>query len=145
MSLLNVVNSQVYAQAALLGALSGMRSMAAPAAIARPPFIGPATLLLAAELVFDKLPLAPNRTAAGPLLGRALAGGIAAAMLCSSRKRSAVAGALIGAAAAVGAAYAAHKLRQQITRHLNIPDPLVALLEDAVVASASMAVTSKYA
>jgi uncharacterized membrane protein len=119
--------------------------MAAPAAIARPPFAGPVQLLLAAELVFDKLPLAPNRTAAGPLLGRALAGGIAAAMLCSSRKRSVVAGALIGAAAAVGTAYGAYKLRQQITRHLNIPDPLVALLEDAVVASVSMALTSKYA
>ena len=140
-----MVNSQVYAQAALLGALSGMRSMAAPAAIARPPFARPALLLLAGELIFDKLPLAPNRTAAGPLLGRALAGGIAGAMLCSSRKRSTLAGALIGAAAAVGAAYAAYKLRKQITRHLNIPDPLVALLEDAVVASVSMAVTSKYA
>jgi uncharacterized membrane protein len=140
-----MANSQVYARAALLGALSGMRSMAGPAAIVRPPFSGPTQLLLAAELVFDKLPLAPNRTAAGPLLGRALAGGIAAAMLCSSRKRSTVAGALIGAGAAVGAAYAAYKLRQQITRHLNIPDPLVALLEDAVVASFSMAVTSKYA
>ncbi len=138
-----MTNSGVYAQAAVLGALSGMRSMAAPAAIAKPPFALTATFFLAAELVADKLPITPNRTAAGPLLGRALAGGIAAAIFCSSRKRNPVAGALIGAAAAVGAAYGAMKLRREITRHLSIPDPLVALMEDAVVATVGMAVASQ--
>jgi uncharacterized membrane protein len=94
-------------------------------------------------LVADKLPVTPNRTAAGPLLGRALAGGIAGGMLFSAHKRSAAAGSLIGAAAALGAAFGAFSLRRRAARKLRVPDLVIALAEDAVVGAIGITLTSR--
>ena len=77
-------NSDAYAAATALGVLAGMRSMAAPAVLGRlsrngslagvtgpltviskPRFAGATMLLALGELVADKLPITPNRTAAG--------------------------------------------------------------------------------
>jgi uncharacterized membrane protein len=84
-----------------MGLLAGMRSMAAPAALGQlsrkgalagvtgpltivtgSKFFTTASLLVASELVADKLPFTPNRTGAGPLLGRALTGGLSGAVVC---------------------------------------------------------------
>jgi len=154
--------SDVYVGAALLGVLAGMRSMAGPAVLGRllkagvldgakgplalvsKPGIGVATgIMTLGEMVADKLPIAPNRTAAGPLLGRAVLGGVAGAALFQAQRRSAMAGGLIGAAAAVGAAYAAFEIRKQAVRRLGWRDGLVALAEDAVVAGLGLALTSR--
>lgn len=111
--------------------------------VAKPPFVTTSKLLMAAELVADKLPFAPNRTAVGPLLGRAVAGGIAGAVVFCVRKRPALVGSLLGAAAAVGAAYGAFALRKQAARKLNIPDTVVALAEDAIVGAVGLALVSR--
>jgi uncharacterized membrane protein len=154
---------EVYAGAALLGALAGMRSMSAPAVIGQlsrkgalaevagplaivvhPRFIPVTGALAVGELLADKLPFVPNRTAAGPLLGRALIGGVSGAVICASRRRSAVAGALIGAAAALGAAYAAFEIRRQAGKRLRLPDFVIGLAEDAVVGAAGVALTTRF-
>jgi uncharacterized membrane protein len=154
--------SEVYAGAALLGALAGLRSMAAPAAlgqlsrsgaldgvtgplalVTKPGFATTANVLALAELVADKLPLTPNRTAAGPLLGRAVTGGISGAVICSAHKQSSVAGALIGAAAAVGAAYGAYELRKRAARKLQLHDTVIAVAEDALVGALGIALMSR--
>jgi uncharacterized membrane protein len=153
---------EVYAGAALLGTLAGMRSMAAPAVLGRlshkgalagvtgalavvskPQFGTVANVFAVVELVADKLPVAPNRTAAGPLLGRALTGGLSGAVICSARKRPAWAGGLIGAAAAVAAAYGAYEFRQRVGRNLHLPDAAIALAEDILVASLGVALASR--
>jgi len=149
-------DAKVYAGAALLGALAGVRSLAAPAILAQlsrngatgalaivrsPGFLWTSRLLAAGELVVDKLPIAPSRTAAAPLIGRALTGGISGAALCSGKRRSVLAGALIGAVAAVGAAYVATELRRQATAKLHLTDAAVALAEDAVVGALGATLT----
>jgi uncharacterized membrane protein len=155
-------NLQVLAGAALLGVLAGMRSMAAPAALGQlarkgalagvtgplaivtgSKFFTTASLLAAGELVADKLPFTPNRTGAGPLLGRALTGGLGGAVICSANRRSVAAGALIGAAAAIGAAYGAYEFRQQVGQRMHLPDAIIALAEDAVVAALGTALVSR--
>jgi uncharacterized membrane protein len=155
-------NLEAFAGAALLGALAGMRSMAAPAAVAQlsrkgalaglpgplafvtgSRFLTSASVLAVGELVADKLPFTPNRTAAGPLLGRALMGGASGAVICLAKRRSVLAGALIGATAAVGAAYGAYELRREAVRRLRVPDMVVALAEDALVGVAGAALVSR--
>jgi uncharacterized membrane protein len=155
-------NLEVFAGAALLGALAGMRSMAAPAVVAQlsrkgalaglpgplafvtgSRFLTASSVLAVGELVADKLPFTPNRTAAGPLLGRALMGAASGAVICSSRRRSVLAGAIIGATAALGAAYGAYELRGQAGRRLRVPDMVVALAEDALVGAAGAALVSR--
>jgi uncharacterized membrane protein len=133
-----------------LGAVSGLRSMSGPASVARAARDGRvsvedtrlsflasprvATLLTvfqAGEIVGDKLPTTPSRTSLPPLLGRAGAGALVGAAVAEGRKP--VADALLGAGAAVAAAFAGEQLRAVVGSRTGIPDQLVAVAEDAVV------------
>lgn len=139
---------EVYAGAALLGVLAGMRSMAAPAVIGqlsrRAPYANVSRFLAVGEFIADKLPLTPNRTNVGPLLGRAFTGGLSGAVLCSGRKRSSFLGALIGAAAAIGAAYGAYELRRRAGQKLHVSDRVIGLSEDILVVSLGAALMAHF-
>jgi uncharacterized membrane protein len=136
-----------------LGAFTGLRSMAAPAAMSRAAAagrLGPLegtpfealgssgaarvlTVLEVGELLGDKLPLAPSRTSPLPVLGRAAFGALVGATLCISEGRRASVGGALGAVGAVAFAYAGERLRMLIGEQLGVPDLAVALVEDAVV------------
>ena len=135
-----------------LGALSGLRSMSGPALLSRAAangnvsldgtalsFLGSPrvskTLLAMAlgELVVDKLPASPSRTALPPLLVRAASGTLVGAALFASDGRRAVAGAALGSSAAVAAAFAGERLRALVGEKTGLPDPVVALAGDAIV------------
>ncbi len=135
-----------------LGAISGLRSLSGPALVSRAasrggldlggtrlaflgsPRLSKALLVMAlGELVGDKLPTTPSRTARPPLLGRAATGGLVGAALFVSEGRRATTGAALGSSAAVAAAFAGERLRALLVEKTNLPDPAVALAEDAVV------------
>jgi uncharacterized membrane protein len=141
-----------FSKALGLGALSGLRSMSGPALLSRAAvkgrlsldgtnlaFLGSPrvskTLLAMAlgELVADKLPAAPSRTALPPLLGRAASGALVGAALFASDGRRAAAGAALGSSAAVAAAFAGERLRVLVGEKTGLPDPVVALAGDAIV------------
>jgi uncharacterized membrane protein len=155
-------DAEIYAGALLMGAVAGMRSMAAPAMIGQfansgllsmgdsplafmtGPKAGVTTAILAAgEFIADKLPFVPKRTKPGPLAARAISGGLSGAAFCSANKRPLGWGILLGAAGAIGAAYAAYELRARAGDRFGVPDPAVAMLEDAVIAGAGILVTSR--
>jgi uncharacterized membrane protein len=141
------------ARALGLGAVAGLRTMAAPAALSRAvergdvdglgdtplALIGSSrvsrllTIFEVGELIGDKLSVTPSRTSPPPLIGRAVSGAAVGATLFVSEGRRAATGGVLGAAAAVASAYAGEHLRAQIGRLTGAPDPVVALLEDAVV------------
>jgi uncharacterized membrane protein len=136
-----------------LGAITGVRSMAAPAILSRSaveerigslegtPFAALASprvstalqLLEIGEMIGDKTPFIPSRTSLPPLLGRAAIGAFAGAALFASRKRPVAAGAALGAVSATAAAYAAEGVRMQITERLGVPNVAAGLLEDGIV------------
>jgi uncharacterized membrane protein len=137
-----------------LGAITGVRSMAAPAALSRAvergdvgglegtPFAalgapGVSKALRAleiGEMFVDKLPgLLPSRTSPPPLLGRAALGAFVGAALFVSDGHRAAVGGVLGAVSALAGAYAGERLRLLGAERLGIPDPVVALLEDVVV------------
>ena len=149
---------EVYGGAAVLGAVSGMRSMAAPAIVSRLAhngllplegsqikFLGhqrsakTMALMAAAEMVADKLPFFPNRTAVFPLIARVASGALSGTAFVKARKRSVALGALIGSLAAVGASYGAYKVRKAVGEKFHLPDPIVAVAEDALVAACGFA------
>jgi uncharacterized membrane protein len=149
-----VNDSNLAVRAAGLGAIAGLRSMAAPAAMSRAaaegrvgslretPFapLGSSkvstllTLFEVGELVGDKLPMTPSRTSLPPLLGRAASGAVVGAALFVSGGRRAATGAILGAASAVVGAYAGERLRSRTGEWLGVPDPIVGLLEDGIAA-----------
>jgi uncharacterized membrane protein len=141
--------ADVYLRAAGLGAISGLRTFSAPALLSRQlsrsdrkegvtSLLGSPTVatvlgaLAVGEIVADKLPWMPNRTDPPGLIARAGSGAFVGATICRAKGRSTVAGALIGAASAVAAAFAGYHLRRAATRKLGLPDTFVAVIEDTV-------------
>lgn len=139
-----------------LAAISGLRLTSGPALLSRAAsrdgislagtpfgFLGSRKvstalqLMLLGELIGDKIPGAPSRTALKPLLGRAVSGAFVGAVLFASEdaseERPLAARALIGAGSAVVAAFAGERLRAAVVERTGVPDPLVGVAEDAVV------------
>ena len=135
-----------------LGAISGLRSLSGPAFISRAAsrgdldldrtvfaFLGSPrvskTLVLMelGELVGDKLPATPSRTSLPPLLGRAASGALVGAAVFVSEGRRATTGAALGSTAAIAASFTGEWLRALAVEKTGLPDPVVALAEDATV------------
>jgi uncharacterized membrane protein len=124
-----------------LGAMSGMRSMAGPAALALDDDDGildhrgarllrrVLPLLAAGEMIADKMPFMGDRTDPLPLAGRAAMGALVGGMIASEENGSVVMGGLIGAVAAVAVAHIAYQLRKRMPGS----SALGGVLEDGIV------------
>jgi uncharacterized membrane protein len=115
-----------------LGAITGMRSMAGAAALAVQH--GGMTrrvvpLLAAVEMIADKTPAIGNRIDAAPLTARAVMGAIVGCIIAMEDNRNQLAGAALGATAAVIAAHLAYHARKS----LPVSTAVGGILEDAVV------------
>jgi uncharacterized membrane protein len=91
------------------------------------------------EYVGDKLPMTPSRLAPGPLVGRAVSGAMAGALVARDVRGSAWTGALLGAGGAVLGSFAGNKLRAQVVKVSGLPDPFVAIVEDAIALGLGLA------
>jgi uncharacterized membrane protein len=137
-----------------IGVVAGLRSMTAPAvtarvlssnelertgpmwlrAFARPNTARNLALAAAGELLVDKLPVAPNRTAPPSLLWRIVSGAVCGAAVAHASGKEIRMGAIAGAAGAVIGSYAGEHIRRLIGQTFAVPDVLVAIGEDAVTA-----------
>ena len=133
--------------------LAGMRSMSAPAFLShylshnpnnglaksrlrflqKPLTANLLKVVAAGEMVADKLPSTPNRTAPPVLLGRLVAGALVGAAWYKSRHGSALGGGLVGGLTAVAATFASYALRTGISQQTDTPIALVGVGEDAAV------------
>ena len=151
-------------KALALGAISGLRAASGPAFVRRaanrgdmelegtslaffgsPRLSEAHTLAQLEELIVDKLPVSPSRTAWPPLLGRAVSGGLVGAAAFVSEGRHAATGAILGSAAAVAAALAGENLRALAVEKTGLPALGVAVAEDAVVLLVGSRATPKVA
>jgi uncharacterized membrane protein len=149
-------------KALALGAISGLRSASGPAFVGRaanrghmdldgtplaffgsPRLSKALTLAQLGEIIGDKLPMTPSRTAWPPLLGRAVSGGLVGAAAFLSEGRHAATGAILGSSAAVAAAFAGENLRALAVEKSGLPNPGVAIVEDALVVFVGSRATSK--
>jgi len=148
------------AMAFLIGCFAGLRSLTAPAAVAwaiRLHWLkveGPLAVigsgfsviilmvLAITELVFDKLPNTPSRTAPVGLIARIVTGGICGACVALGGSQSALVGAVIGAVGGVTGCFLGYFARIRIVKALRVPDIYVALLEDLVAIAGSLWVVS---
>ncbi len=150
----------LYLRAFGIGAVAGLRSMTAPALfsyvtshrdeprvagdplgrLSTPRVAGTLCALAVGELIVDKLPNTPSRTLPPSVVFRALSGGIIGAALCAEAGRSRTAGALLGVAGALTTTYGAYHLRQATDQKTGLPDPVVALVEDAIAIGAGLGV-----
>ena len=157
------VPSQVLLLAFLIGVISGLRGLTAPAVVAwaanrhwlnllHSPLavmgstaaVAIFTVLALGELVADKLPSTPNRTGLAGLIGRAMFGGLAGAGVAVSWMQSMGLGAVLGAAGGIAGAFAGYQVRTGLVRALKVPDFVIALLEDAVAIGGGLLIVSRF-
>ncbi|HEU5313776.1 MAG TPA: DUF4126 family protein [Candidatus Udaeobacter sp.] len=132
-----------------IGIVAGLRALLAPAIVAWAAhfgwlnlhgsplaFVGSTaavaifSVFAIVELVGDKLPQTPKRTALAPLLARILMGGLCGASLCVSAGKSLLAGALVSGMGGVIGAFVGYEIRRRLVNNLRVKDLFVAVWED---------------
>jgi uncharacterized membrane protein len=143
-----------------IGIVAGLRSLTAPAVVAWGAhlswlnlhgsplaFMGSTTavaifsLLAIGELVADKLPIVPKRTAPAPLMARIVTGGLCGACLCAAVGKSLLAGTLLGGIGGIVGAFLGYGIRKRL--NLHIKDLLVAVCEDVVAVGLAFFLVSR--
>jgi uncharacterized membrane protein len=106
----------------------------------------PARLALAAlaagELIADKLPATPARTIPPALIFRGVAGGFTGRAVALAAGEAAARGIVAGAAGAIVAAYLGQSVRAWVVHASRLPDPVVAIAEDALAVSLAITATA---
>ena len=140
--------------------MAGLRSLTAPAVVAwgahlswlnlhgsplafigSTPAVAIFSLLAIGELVADKLPMIPKRTAPAPLIARIITGGLCGACLCAAAGQSFVAGALLGGIGGIVGAFLGYGIRRRLDLHIK--DLLVAACEDLVAIGLALFLVSR--
>jgi uncharacterized membrane protein len=147
----------------LIGMFTGLRSLTPSAATAWAAHLGwlklqaplawlgslPAVVLFTAlaigELVVDKLPKAPSRTAPPGLIARIVLGALCgAAVYMAGTQRGWMAGAIVGAAGGVVGCFGGYQARTRLVKALGAPDYVIAALEDVVAIGGALCVVSRF-
>jgi uncharacterized membrane protein len=92
------------------------------------------TIMAIGELIADKLPFIPARTTPAGLAALIISGGVSSAAVSKATGKDMIFYGLLGSAVAVGVTYAFYHLRKTAGNKTGIADPLIALVEDAMVA-----------
>lgn len=150
----------IHAIAFLIGVVTGLRSMTAPAALSWAArlgwiplegtplaFLGYApmpyilSLFAAGELIADKLPKTPSRKSAVGFTARIVVGAMCGAALGASRGVLAI-GLAEGALGAVVGTFAGYEFRARLVKATGGKDLPIALLEDAIAIGGAFLILS---
>ncbi|QNI36970.1 DUF4126 family protein [Edaphobacter albus] len=146
----------------LIGCVAGLRSMMAPAIICATAYVqwihlektplafldtiaalSIFTLFAIGELIVDKLPKTPARTAPVGLIARIITGGLCGAALAMSAGKGVPVGILLGSLGGITGAFVGYNVRHGLVTHMNLPDFVVAVVEDLLAISGGLFVVSK--
>lgn len=146
----------------LIGLFAGLRSITPPAAVAWAVHLGwlklvrplsligsiPAVIILSllavTEIIFDKLPNTPSRTAPPGLIARIVTGGFTGACVSVGGGRSALVGAGLGVLGGIVGCFGGYQARAQLVKSLRQPDFNIALLEDLIAIGGSLFIVSRF-
>lgn len=146
-----------------IGVLGGLRCLTPPASTAWATHLGwlklasplgwlgswPTVILLTlaavGELIGDKLPSSPNRTAPPGLAARILLGGLCGAAISRAGTHDGwLIGALAGAIGAIVGSFGGLQARTRLVKALRTPDFVVAAAEDLVAIGGSLWIVSRF-
>ncbi|ADW67125.1 hypothetical protein AciX9_0034 [Granulicella tundricola MP5ACTX9] len=100
--------------------------------VASPISVGVFSVLAVGELIGDKLPMTPARTAIGPLVARICFGGLVGTIAAMSLRGAPVEGLLLGVLGALAGSFLGYHIRIWLTKDFGWPDLIVALAEDII-------------
>src|SRR5581483_3374064 len=146
-----------------IGIVAGMRSMTAPALVAWAAYLGWLhlqnsllafmgsvaaviifTVFALGELVADKLPKTPARTAPVGLIARVITGALSGACVGLSGLTTPWIGAAVGGIGALAGAFAGYNARAALVRVLHVPDFVIAVSEDVIAIALGLFLVSHH-
>ena len=148
--------------ALLVGFFAGLRALTPPAVVAWATYLGwlklartlshisslPVVIILSLlaifELIVDKLPKTPNRTAPPGLIARIVTGGFTGACIALGGGESAYVGAALGVIGGIVGCFGGYQVRARLVRSLRVRDFYVALVEDLVAIGGSLFIVSRF-
>jgi uncharacterized membrane protein len=155
--------SLVLVLALLIGVVCGLRSMTGPALVcwgahfgwlnlAGSPVVFFAsmislivfTVLAIGELIADKTPRIPRRTALAPLALRIVLGGLSGGAIATAGGSSFATGCLLGGLGGVLGAFGGYFVRRAATADGKLPDLPVALFEDLIAIGGGLFLVSRF-
>jgi uncharacterized membrane protein len=146
----------------LIGLFAGLRSLTPPAAVAWAVYLGwltlarplsligslPAIIILSVlavtEIMFDKLPNTPNRTAPLGLIARIVTGGFTGACVSVGGGKTVLVGAGLGVIGGIAGCFGGYQIRARLVKFLGQPDFNIALLEDLIAIGGSLFIVSRF-
>ena len=150
-----------YVLAFLIGTVTGLRSMAAPAVVSWAARLGRLHLentwlaflsytaapyilsvLAIVELINDKLPKTPSRKTLGPFIGRVAVGALCGAAV-GSTSQSLLGGLLAGMLGGVAGTLGGYEFRARLVKAIGGRDLPIALLEDAIAICGAALIVSR--
>ena len=145
----------------LLGFVDGLRSLTAPAIVCWAAHLGwlhfagtkfafvdhsstliVFTLLAVIELVVDKLPNTPARTAPVGLIARIVLGGASGMALAAGAGISVSLAGFIAAVGAIAGAFAGYHFRRALVFRAHLPGLIAAIAEDAITIAGGLLIVS---
>jgi uncharacterized membrane protein len=146
----------------LIGVVTGLRSLTGPAVTSWAAHLGwlsligtPMrfmasivtvaifTVLAVVELVADKLPSTPARTAPVGLSARVVMGGLCGATVAVAGGESSVLGIVVGAVGGIAGCYGGYQARTRLVKALGVPDVVIAVVEDIVAIGGGLLILSR--
>lgn len=154
-------DAATFAIAAGMGAIAGMRSMAAPALLSRhftasrraarrggvTSFLasrtasGILTGVAAGEMMADKTPVVPDRTEVPAATGRIVMGALVGFAAADYRRSPRIPAAAVGALAALGSTHFFYYVRSLAGKNTPLPDAVWGTVEDLLVVAAGNRLT----
>ena len=146
----------------LIGLFAGLRSLTPPAAVAWAVHLGwlklvrplsligslPALIILSllaiTEIILDKLPNTPSRTAPPGLIARIVTGGFTGACVSLGGGHRALVGAVLGVIGGIVGCFGGYEVRARLVKSLPQPDFNIALLEDLIAIGGSLFIVSRF-
>jgi uncharacterized membrane protein len=101
-------------------------------------------VLAITEIIFDKLPNTPSRTAPPGLIGRIVTGGFTGACVSVGGGKSALAGAGMGVIGGIVGCFGGYQVRARIVKALRQPDFNVAMIEDLIAIGGSLFIVLRF-
>jgi uncharacterized membrane protein len=149
--------------ALVIGVLVGLRSLTPPAVvswaaalywidlgrsrlyfIAAKPAVAILTMLALLELVADKLPSSPNRTAPPGLFARVVLGSLCGVCIAVAGARSPFAGTAVGFIGSLIGCFGGYQARTRLVKWLHCSDYAVAIAEDIIAIGGSLYVVTRF-
>ena len=99
------------------------------------------SVLAIGELVADKLPTTPKRTAFAPLTARIMTGALCGTCLCASKGQLLVVGVFLGGIGGIVGAFVGYNVRRRLD--LRVKDLVIAVCEDVVAVGLALFLVSR--